>query len=74
VIFEIKDFPVIIIWLFWPFFQIFGPVQSILKFSSLDEAIQRANSTTFGLGAGVLTNNINAAMKVANEVQAGTVW
>lgn len=61
----------------WPCsfqFQIFGPVQSILKFKDIDEVITRANDTSFGLGSGVLTNDINKAMKVVNGIEAGTVW
>ncbi|KAL7020061.1 hypothetical protein ACKWTF_011368 [Chironomus riparius] len=54
--------------------EIFGPVQSILKFKSLDEVIQRANKSDFGLAAGIFTNNINDAMKFAHSVQAGSVW
>ena len=54
--------------------QIFGPVQSILKFKDIDEVISRANATSYGLGSGVLTNDINKAMKVVNGIEAGTVW
>lgn len=38
--------------------EIFGPVMSISKFSTYDEVIERANNTIYGLGAGVVTNNI----------------
>jgi len=54
--------------------EIFGPVQSILKFKTLDEVIERANSTNYGLASGVLTNNINNALTFANAVEAGSVW
>jgi len=54
--------------------EIFGPVQSILKFKSLDEAIDRANATCYGLAAGILTNDINAGLKFSQAVQAGSVW
>lgn len=54
--------------------EIFGPVQSILKFSSLEEVIQRANSTIYGLAAGVLTNSFDIAMTFAHNVEAGSVW
>lgn len=54
--------------------EIFGPVQQILKFSSLDEVIKRANDTSFGLAAGVLTNDINKALKVVKSLDAGSVW
>ena len=55
-------------------FQIFGPVQSILKFKTIDEVIKRANDTSYGLAAGVITKDINKALKVINSVRAGTVW
>jgi len=54
--------------------EIFGPVQSIFKFSSLDEVIERANNTAYGLAAGVITNDINKALKVIDHLQAGSVW
>lgn len=54
--------------------EIFGPVQSILKFKTLEEVIERANRTNFGLAAGVLTTNINNALTFANAVEAGSVW
>ncbi|XP_037826553.1 aldehyde dehydrogenase 9 [Lucilia sericata] len=54
--------------------EIFGPVQSIFKFSSMDEIIERANNVKYGLAAGVITNDINKAMHFANNVDAGSVW
>ncbi|XP_012263551.1 aldehyde dehydrogenase 1A1 [Athalia rosae] len=54
--------------------EIFGPVQSIFKFNTLEEVIKRANNTTYGLAAGVLTNDINKALTFAKAVQAGSVW
>lgn len=54
--------------------QIFGPVQSILKFKTLDEVIERANKTSYGLAAGVLTKNIDWALTFARAVEAGSVW
>ena len=45
--------------------EIFGPVQSIFKFSTMEEVIERANDTTYGLAAGVLTSNINNALTFA---------
>ena len=55
-------------------FQIFGPVQQLLKFSTVEEAIERANNTAYGLGAAVFTNDIDKAMMFVNGVRAGTVW
>eukprot|EP00918_Siedleckia_nematoides_P012309 GHVU01026987.1.p1 GENE.GHVU01026987.1~~GHVU01026987.1.p1 ORF type:complete len:473 (+),score=72.03 GHVU01026987.1:160-1419(+) len=54
--------------------EIFGPVQSIIKFKTLEEVIERANETTYGLAAGVMTNDINRAFTVVNSVQGGSVW
>lgn len=54
--------------------EIFGPVQSILKFKTLEEAIERANSTTYGLAAGILTKDINKALQFSQAAEAGTVW
>ncbi|TMW45394.1 hypothetical protein DOY81_009526, partial [Sarcophaga bullata] len=54
--------------------EIFGPVQSIFKFSSMEEMIDRANNVKYGLAAGVITNDINKAMYFANNVDAGSVW
>ena len=42
--------------------EIFGPVQSILKFSTMEEIIQRANATNYGLSAGVVTKDIDKAL------------
>ncbi|XP_032906431.1 aldehyde dehydrogenase family 1 member A3 [Amblyraja radiata] len=54
--------------------EIFGPVQVIMKFKSMEEVIRRANSSEFGLTAGVFTTSIDRAMAVAKALQSGTVW
>lgn len=54
--------------------EIFGPVVSVFKFSDLAEAIKRANASSYGLAAGVVSNNINEVLKVAHSVEAGSVW
>jgi aldehyde dehydrogenase (NAD+) len=54
--------------------EIFGPVMSIIKFRNLDEVIERANNTTYGLAAAVWTRDISKAHAIANNVKAGTVW
>ncbi|KAF8005969.1 hypothetical protein BT93_K0296 [Corymbia citriodora subsp. variegata] len=54
--------------------EIFGPVQSILKFKDLDEVIRRANATSYGLAAGVYTKNIDTANTLTRALRAGTVW
>jgi acyl-CoA reductase-like NAD-dependent aldehyde dehydrogenase len=54
--------------------EVFGPVMSILKFTTEAEAIQMANAIELGLTAAVWTNDINRALRVAQSVQAGYVW
>jgi aldehyde dehydrogenase (NAD+) len=54
--------------------EIFGPVMSIIKFHDIDEVVERANNTTYGLAAGVWTRDIGKAHAIANNVRAGTVW
>ena len=54
--------------------EIFGPVMSIIRFRNLDEVIDRANNTTYGLAAAVWTRDIGKAHAIANNVKAGTVW
>lgn len=54
----------------------FGPIMLISTFSSkdLDRLIARANSTEYGLAAGVLTKDISRALRFAEKVEAGTVF
>ncbi|CAI5756384.1 unnamed protein product [Candida verbasci] len=54
--------------------EIFGPVVSVIKFDTVDEAIELANDTQYGLAAGIHTNDINKIMKVSNAIKAGTIW
>jgi len=54
--------------------EIFGPVLSVLKFSDIDELVQRANNTNFGLAAAVWTRDVGKAHRFASKVRAGTVW
>ncbi len=54
--------------------EIFGPVMSIIRFRDLDEVIDRANNTPYGLAAAVWTRDIGKAHAIANNVRAGTVW
>ncbi|XP_044121824.1 retinal dehydrogenase 1 isoform X1 [Neovison vison] len=54
--------------------EIFGPVQQIMKFKSLDDVIKRANNTFYGLSAGIFTKDIDKAITVSSALQAGTVW
>ncbi|KAL3183463.1 hypothetical protein MRX96_033576 [Rhipicephalus microplus] len=54
--------------------EIFGPVQSIFKFQDINEVIERANATNYGLAAGIITKDLNTATIVAHALEAGTVW
>jgi len=54
--------------------EIFGPVQQILKFKTLEEVIERSNATHYGLAAGIFTKDIDKALTYAQAVQAGTIW
>lgn len=54
--------------------EIFGPVLSILPFKTVDEVIERANNTCYGLAAAVWTRDVGKAHKFAQSVRAGTVW
>ncbi|EDV26545.1 uncharacterized protein TRIADDRAFT_37388 [Trichoplax adhaerens] len=54
--------------------EIFGPVMQILKFSTIDEVIERANDTQYGLAAGVHTKDMKRALHVSNHIRAGSVW
>ncbi len=54
--------------------EIFGPVMSIIRFRDLDEVVERANNTPYGLAAAVWTRDISKAHAIANSVRAGTVW
>ena len=54
--------------------EIFGPVQVIQKFKTIDEVIKRANKNSYGLAAGVFTTNLDSATYISNSLRAGTVW
>ena len=54
--------------------EIFGPVMSVLKFRDIDEVIDRANTTDYGLAAAVWTRDIAKAHAIADGIRAGTVW
>jgi aldehyde dehydrogenase (NAD+) len=53
--------------------EIFGPVQSVLEFDSVEEAVAIANDTEYGLSAGVFTRDVGTAHRVAEQLQAGQV-
>lgn len=54
--------------------EIFGPVLSVLRFKDVDELVERANATSFGLAAAVWTRDVARAHDIARRVRAGTVW
>ncbi|PWY71477.1 aldehyde dehydrogenase [Aspergillus heteromorphus CBS 117.55] len=54
--------------------EIFGPVMSILSYETVEEAVERANTTELGLAAGVFTKNLNLAHRIIDQLQAGITW
>ncbi|MBN3756415.1 aldehyde dehydrogenase [Paraburkholderia sp. Tr-20389] len=54
--------------------EIFGPVLSVITFDTVDEAVQIANDSDYGLAAAVWTSNLTTAHEVSRRLRAGTVW
>jgi phenylacetaldehyde dehydrogenase len=54
--------------------EIFGPVVAAIPFDNVEELMPRANDTVYGLAAGIWTNDISKAHRVAASLRAGTVW
>jgi succinate-semialdehyde dehydrogenase/glutarate-semialdehyde dehydrogenase len=54
--------------------ETFGPVLPVFTFKTLDEAIEKANSSAFGLGSSIWTRNLAHANKAIDKLQAGNVW
>ncbi|HBB53017.1 MAG TPA: aldehyde dehydrogenase [Legionellales bacterium] len=54
--------------------EIFGPVLSIISFDDIDEAIAIANSTTYGLAAGIWSDSFKNIYEISKKIQVGTVW
>ncbi|WP_277184150.1 aldehyde dehydrogenase [Caballeronia sp. BR00000012568055] len=54
--------------------ELFGPVLSVDTFTTEDEAIAKANSTVYGLAAGIFTSNLTRAHRVSKRVKSGIVW
>ncbi|NMO01626.1 aldehyde dehydrogenase [Gordonia sp. TBRC 11910] len=54
--------------------EIFGPVVSVIKYDTVDEAIQIANDTEYGLSAGIWTTDATKGLEIAQQLKAGSVW
>jgi aldehyde dehydrogenase (NAD+) len=54
--------------------EIFGPVLSVIKYDSVEDAIAMANDSIYGLGGGVWSRDIPRALGVAKRIRTGTVW
>ena len=54
--------------------EIFGPVIAITKFKNEAEALEIANDTEYGLGAGVWTRDANVAYRMGRNIEAGRIW
>lgn len=54
--------------------EIFGPVLTVLSFDTFEDLVEQANSTIYGLAAGIWTRDIGKAHRLAHRLQAGTVW
>ncbi len=54
--------------------EIFGPVFSVLPFSTYDEVISKSNDVIYGLGSSVWTKNVTTAMNAVKDLRFGTVW
>ena len=54
--------------------EIFGPVLPVVKFKNLDEAIEMANDSEYGLTSSIYTQNIDVAMRAANEIKFGETY
>ena len=54
--------------------EIFGPVMTIMKFKTVDEIIERANNSNYGLAAGIVTRNVETAIKLSNGLRSGSIF
>jgi betaine-aldehyde dehydrogenase len=54
--------------------ETFGPVAPIMVVKGIEEAVERANDSQYGLGANILTNSLEYAMTAAERIKAGTFW
>ena len=54
--------------------EIFGPVQTILKYDDIDDVLQRANRSSYGLGAGLVSNDHKEISYISRRLKAGTIY
>jgi acyl-CoA reductase-like NAD-dependent aldehyde dehydrogenase len=54
--------------------EIFGPVRSIMKFNTIDEAVSRANNSQYGLGGSVWSSDVEKAAAIAGRLECGISW
>jgi len=54
--------------------EVFGPILSVIRFKTDEEAVQIANDTVYGLAAGIWTQNLERAINMPAKLRAGTVW
>lgn len=54
--------------------EVFGPILSVIRFKTEEEAVQIANDTLYGLAAGIWTQNLERAINLPAKLRAGTVW
>lgn len=54
--------------------EVFGPVVAVMPFDDIEEVIERANQSIYGLAAGVWTENVRTAHYLSQRLEAGTVW
>jgi len=54
--------------------EIFGPVCTLIKFKTEEEAIEMANNTSYGLACHIFTTNVSRAIRVAHALEAGSAW
>lgn len=54
--------------------EIFGPVLSIIRYNTIEEAVALANDSIYGLAAGIWSKDVEKALAVARRLRAGTVW
>ena len=54
--------------------EIFGPVLVVMQWEDIDDLVAMANDTCYGLSAGIWTQNLTMAHKIAAAIRAGTIW